>query len=105
MEKKLKTLLTYSNNASWFTLRHVLVINHIFENYKDDGCLYSHEVIKKVGLDQSTANRIFQSLANISVRQNAVLWITYEMCIEDLRYREIGLTPLGKVVRQHYLGA
>ena len=105
MEKKLKILLTYSNNASWFTLRHVLVINHIFENYKDDVCLYSHKIIKKLAIEPSTCNRIFRSLSNISARGNAVSWITYEMCIEDRRYREIGLTPLGKAVRQHYLGA
>ena len=103
MEKKLKTLLTYSHNASWFTLRHVLVVDYIFNRCNESEVIYSRDLISHLGLYQSTVNRILGSLSDFGTRQYSLRWVAYEMSKQDRRQREISLTPLGKAVQQHYL--
>jgi len=102
MQKKLKILLAHSNNASWFTLRHVLVIDYIFDRCKGYEPILSRDLIKELGIDQSTTNRILGSLADFSTRQQSLNWINYQMCKTDRRQREISLTLVGEMVRQQY---
>ena len=106
MERKLKLLMEYANNAPWLTVRHALVISYIFEHCEDEKPIMAHDVKKYLGLDQSTSVRILHSLANDrrSRRNRTCLnWINYEMSKEDGRYRVITLNTLGRKIRAEYM--
>jgi len=111
IEKKLKVLMEYANNAPWLTLRHIMVIDYIFLNHKDHEVIFAHNIKKYFGdvhFDVSTVVRILYSLSNDkkSRRNKSCLnWINYEICKKDGRYREVTLNSLGKKVMKEYLKA
>mgnify|MGYP003113084899 CR=1 FL=1 len=108
MERKLKVLMEYANNAPWLTLRHIMVIDYIFLNHKDHEVIFAHDIKKHLGIDVSTVVRVLYSLSNDkkSRRNRTCLnWINYEICKKDGRYREVTLNSLGKKVMKEYLKA
>lgn len=100
--KSLVRLTTHLNNVDPdMTITRLLIFLHVADaNKKDGDDILVRDLIKRVGLGQSTVARTLAILSDKPQRgkKNGLRWVESYDDPEDVRRKRVRLTPLGKKI-------